>query len=221
MQDGNRNLFNYKVSFLIMDFNKPVETKICINSIRQNTKFNEYEIVLLSNGGSQNYIIDLYNNNLIDRLILNKKNYGCGYGTNTLYNNSDTKYCIYVQNDQYMSREFLLEEFNQLTESLKNYSCIDLSGGAGHNDKFSERAHIVNRDIILKNPRLAYGGPGPFEHKLMWSEESTQNYFKNNSLKINHNWPMLFGNNGRYTVREDENGNVSRKDLFTGKIEIL
>jgi hypothetical protein len=98
------------------------------------------------------------------------------------------------------------------------YKSIDLSGGAGHNDKYSERAQFINKQTILENPTPAYGGPGPFEHKIFWSEESTQNHFKKNNYKIHHSWPTLFCNNGRYSVREDEHGNVERRDLINGEI---
>jgi len=216
---GSRNLFNYKLTFLVMDYNKPSETEICLASIRQNTKFKEYEIVLLSNGGYQDYIINFYQNGLVDRLILNSKNYGCGHGTNTLFNFCDTDYCMYIQNDQYMCREFTEEELNSMIAACNSdYKSIDLSGGAGHDDRYSERAHFIHKNTILENPKLAYGGPGPFEHKIFWSEESTQNYFRENNYKICHNWPLLFCNNGRYSVREDENGNVEKRDLFTGEI---
>ena len=106
MDYGKRNLFNYKLTFLVMDFNKPSETAACLGSIKQFTRFSNYEVVLLSNGGTQSYIQEFYNLNLVDRAILSKKNYGCGHGTNTLFNFCDTDYCMYVQNDQYMCRDF-------------------------------------------------------------------------------------------------------------------
>jgi hypothetical protein len=220
MDYGNRNLFNHKLTFLVMDFNKPSETAACLSSIKQFTRFNDYEVVLLSNGGTQDYLGEFYNLNLIDRLILSKKNYGCGHGTNTLFNFCDTDYCMYVQNDQYMCRDFEEKELHEMIKTCESeYASIDLSGGAGHNDRYSERAHFINKNTILENPTLAYGGPGPFEHKIFWSEESTQNHFKKNNYKVHHNWEMLFCNNGRYSVREDENGNIERRDLIAGTVE--
>ena len=107
-----------------------------------------------------------------------------------------------------------------MKETLKtNIKCIDLSGGAGHADKFSERAHIMPTEIFKSNKDKGYGGPGPFEHDFCWSEEMTRFHLYENNYSVHHNWKMLFGNNGRYTVREDLGGNITRKDLFTGEIE--
>lgn len=214
---GNRNLFNYKVSFLILDYNKPEETSVCLRSIRENVKFNNYEVVFLSNGGKQDYVMEHYNNGLIDRLILNKRNSGCGGGTNALYNYCDTDFFLYVQNDQYLHRQFTLPELDALVNKLQEgYATVDLSGGAGHRDKFSERAFFSTASVINANPEKGYGGPGPFETNTMWSEEMTRMYLDKNGLKVFHDWPILFANMGRFTVREDKDGKVTRKDLMTG-----
>lgn len=214
---GKRNMFEYEISFLILDFNKPEETKKCLASIKHFVKFNNYQIVLFSNGGSQDYVIDLYKDKQIDKLILSQKNYGCGAGTHFVFNNADAEVSMYVQNDQYMCRDFYIEELNEMKKTLEtNIKCIDLSGGAGHSDKFSERAHIINTDLFNKNPEKGYGGPGPFE-KVCWSEEMTRIYLDENDYKVHHNWRMLFANNGRYSVREDKEGKVIRKDLYTGE----
>ena len=214
---GNRNLFNYRVSFLVLDYNKPKETSTCLDSIRKNTQFDNYEIVFLSNGGKQDYVVNLYNEGVIDRLILNKRNYGCGAGTNALYNYCDTDFMIYVQNDQYLHRQFTLLELEALVNKLQEgYATIDLSGGAGHRDKFSERAYFSKPSVINSNPEKGYGGPGPFETNTMWSEEMTGLYLEKMGMKIFHDWPMLFGNIGRFTVREDKDGKVTRRDIWTG-----
>lgn len=219
---GSRNLFNYRATFLVLDFNKPKETELCLSSIRARVSFKDYEIVLVSNGGKQNYIIDFYDRGLIDRLVLNKKNYGCGAGTNALYNYCDTELCFYIQNDQYMERDLSELEFRALAKELENgYHCIDLSGGAGHADKFSERALLTKASVLNANPKKGYGGPGPFEKNTFWSEESTQIYFKESNLKVWQGWPRLFANNGRFTVRETEDGKVFRLDLETGMKEDL
>ncbi len=217
---GNRNPFKYEVSFLILDFNKPQETESILASIKHHTKFSNYEIVVLSNGGTQDYIMNFYNLGIIDKLILSKKNYGCGIGTHILFDHADSEYAIYAQNDQYMCRDFHIEELNEMKKLLQtNVKYIDLSGGAGHTDKFSERAHIMPVEIFKDNKDKGYGGPGPFEHDFCWSEEMTRFHLYEKKYDTNHNWKMLFGNNGRYTVREDAEGNIVRKDLYTGQTE--
>ncbi len=220
---GNRNIYNRKVSFLVLDFNKPDETHLCLSSIRSKAKIENYEIVLLSNGGKQDYVLEFYKSNLIDRLVLSKKNHGCGAGTNALFNLCDTEYCFYVQNDQYLTRDLSEKELDALIHQIetKGYQSVDVSGGAGHVGKYSERAHFIKAKTINDNPRKGFGGPGPFEKNMFWSEEAAQIYFKENDFKIFNGWPLLFANNGKFTVRETEDGEVFRQNLSTGEKEII
>ena len=212
---GSPNPFEYTVSFLVLDFNKPQETEKCLSSIRALTKFKSYEIVLLSNGGFQDYPVGYYRLGLIDRLFLYRRNHGCGVGTHDLYQASKGEFSIYVQNDQFMCREFKPEELEAMIDCLNNgAACIDLSGGAGHNDKFSERAHIMRTSFYNQLHLKGYGGPGPFEHDWLWSEAGTSYSFWDKDYQIMHTWPMLFANNGWRTIREDKVGNVSEQKLF-------
>lgn len=202
---GSTNPKNLKVSFLILDYNKPQETVQCINSIITKTRFLDYEIVLFSNGGDQRHVHFLYSKGLIDRLILNKENVGCGIATHELFKASRAPYSIYVQNDHILSRDFLNNELEELIYYLDSYSVIDLSGGAGHNDKYSERAHIIKTKTYLDFPIKGYGGPGPYEEWL-WSEAGASYSIWNFNHKIKHDWPILFGNTGFRTVREARDG---------------
>jgi hypothetical protein len=203
---GTRNPYKHLVTFLVLDFNKANETYTLLRSIREKVKFPNYEIVLLSNGGNQEHIVKLYAHNLIDKVIMYKENVGCGIATHDLFDNVRTEYAIYVQNDHMLLRDFTIEEFNQLVFNLNNgFTSIDLSGGAGHNDKFSERAYIVKTDTFKNLTIKAYGGPGPYETWL-WSEAGTSYSYWSEGLNIHHNWPVLFGNTGFRTIREDSNG---------------
>lgn len=209
LEVGNKNPFNYQVSYLVLDFNKIKETQTCVESIRTNTKFKDYEIVLLSNGGNQHYTYELYKRNLIDRLLLYKRNMGCGVGTHDLFNASKSEYSIYVQNDQFLGREFTQEELDLLKNELNQETkLVDLSGGAGHSDKYSERAHIVKTEFYNNLHLKCYGGPGPFEKIWQWSEGGASYAFWDEDYKIKHDWPTLFGNNGYRSIREKEDGEV-------------
>lgn len=203
---GTPNPFNLKVSFLVLDFNKPQETLNLLSSIRSGVQFKDYEIVLLSNGGQQDYAYYFYKQGLVDRLFLYKDNLGCGIATHDLFNAAKAPYSIYVQNDHVLSREFTEEELQKMIQDLNTeYDLIDLSGGAGHNDKYSERAHIIKTDLYKSLPIKGFGGPGPYENWL-WSEAGASYSFWNFNHKICHNWPMLFGNTGYRTVREVKKG---------------
>ena len=68
------------VSIGILDFNRPKESEILLMTLKQNAQF-EHNIVYISNGGEQDYVKKFYDDGLINTLILNKKNLGCGIGT--------------------------------------------------------------------------------------------------------------------------------------------
>ena len=208
---GNRNPHNLDFSFLILDFNKEEELFICLKSIRERFKATKYkyEIVLYSNGGIQSYIWDFYTQDLADRVILNNKNTGTGVATHELYDYARAPYSFYIQNDQFLGVEITNEICDNLIEELKTFDLIDLSGGAGHNDKYSERASICKTDTFRNLPIKAYGGPGPFEKEWMWSEGATSCSFWNLDLKIKHDYPIMFGNLGYRSVRENSIGEIS------------
>lgn len=215
MSLGTINPRKLQLSFLVLDFNKQKETTALLYSIKQNIKIENYEIILYSNGGNQEYIYDLYKNNLIDKLILSKLNYGCGIATHELFDNAKAEYCMYIQNDHILYRSFEQQELDDLKSILNNgYTSVDLSGGAGHNDKFSERAYIIKTNEYKQLPIKGYGGPGPYEHEYFWSEAGTSYSFWDKGLKVYHNWPMLFGNTGYRSIREDLNGNIVENILI-------
>jgi hypothetical protein len=215
MSLGSRNPKNLQLSILVLDFNKLPETTNLLKSIKQNMKISNYEVVFFSNGGNQEYVYNLYKEGFIDKLILNNCNDGCGIATHELFKNAKADYCMYVQNDQLLFREFTQNELDELKKLINNeYTSVDLSGGAGHNDKFSERAYIIKTDTFNNLPIKGYGGPGPYEHDYFWSEAGTSYSFWSQNLKIFHNWPILFANYGFRTIREDLSGNIIERRLF-------
>lgn len=209
MSLGSRNPKNLELSILVLDFNKQPETTNLLRSIKQNMRIENYEVVFFSNGGDQEYVYNLYKEKLIDKLILNATNDGCGIATHELFSNAKAEYCMYIQNDHVLYREFGREEFDKLKEVINNgYVSVDLSGGAGHNDKFSERAYIIKTETFNNLPIKGYGGPGPYEYDYFWSEAGTSYSFWSQGLEVFHNWPMLFGNTGYRTVRENLQGEI-------------
>jgi GT2 family glycosyltransferase len=58
-----------KFNFLILDYNRPKESELCLKSIKNFVKF-DHSIIYLSNGGEQEYIYSYYKKGLIDKLIL-------------------------------------------------------------------------------------------------------------------------------------------------------
>lgn len=209
-ETGSRNPHNLMFSFLVLDFNKEEETLICLKSIRERYKGSyPYEIVLYSNGGNQDYIWNYYKAGLADRVVLNNKNTGTGVATHELYDYARAPYSFYIQNDQYLGVELTDKVLEELVRLLGSYDLIDLSGGAGHDDKYSERASICKTETYKNLSIKGYGGPGPFEKDWIWSEAGASYSFWNNNLTILHNYPILFGNLGYRSVREDSSGKIN------------
>jgi hypothetical protein len=189
------------LTYVIIDYNRPFESELCLKSIHKYSKF-DYKIVYLSNGGEQDYAINFYKNSLIDKLILRKKNSGCGLAMREAFNDFDLEsdYIALIQCDQFLIREYSKEELDyhiSLLES-KRHLYIDLAGNQGNGNP-SERAHLINKYEYRKIPNTI-GGPGPYANEV-WTEKSFQDYIKNNNLSF-FTCPLLFADNGKISRRE-------------------
>ncbi len=214
-----------KVSFLVLDYNKPTETCLCLGSIINHFKNVDKEIILLSNGGDQDHCSTLYNNNFVDILLMNKRNTGCGNGTEQLFKASSCEWAFYVQNDQWFFRDFPADRINYYIEFLKqnpDYLCIDIAGAQGGQNNYSERAHFINVDRYLSIPRGKrgeIGGPGPFNFNV-YSEQKVQEFCKQSNLKIYHDTPYV-RDNGKWSIREIGDGiykhRCDTKELYVVK----
>ena len=208
------------LTYTVLDYNRPEESELCLKSIRLHSKL-DYNIVFLSNGGDQDYAFDFYKKGLIDKLILRKKNSGCGLGTRECFNdfNIETDYCVYVQSDQFMIRDFTHDEASSYKALLfnKQFFYIDLAGNQGNGNP-SERALMINKTDYQKIPN-SIGGPGPYaSHK--WTEQSLQEYMKENNLKF-LTPSVLFLDNGKNSIREYPCGGKLKMETDTKRVYIL
>lgn len=191
------------ITFCLLDYERPIEAKKCLESIKNFVKFS-HQIVYVSNGGNQAYVDEFYKQGLIDTLILNKANQGCGIGTRQAIRAAMTKWVIYVQVDQFLIRPFERGELDSMIFSLERERSsafyVDLAGNQGHGN-FSERALLIERDRYLSVPSLddTIGGPGPYAN-YVWTEELVQTYMKNNNLTF-FGVPVLFADNGKISRR--------------------
>lgn len=209
-----------KFNFLILDYNRPKESELCLKSIKTFAKF-DYSIVYLSNGGEQEYVYNYYKNGLIDKLILRKNNSGCGLGTRELFNDFDLDcdYVFYVQCDQFMARELHLAEIEHYLSNLQDdILYIDLAGNQGHNN-YSERAHLINKHAYNKIPNTR-GGPGPYANEK-WTEQSLQDYMKDNKLSFLSIKPAVFADNGKISYRQFPCGGETMHFTDTKQLWIL
>lgn len=208
------------VSFLILDYLKPLESRRALESIKKNANF-PHQVIYLSNGGEQDYVWQFYKDGLIDRLIFNKINNGLGYGTEDLFRFCDTEWAIYWQNDQELVEELderYVEKFISIL-SNKTVGAIGLAGYPCGPNTYSERAHFINVPFYNSIPKT-HGGCGPFNH-LKYNEQAVQEYFKEKNVKFIAITPQVARDIGFYTIRELPDGAIVRMRTDTKSVRWL
>lgn len=211
------------VSFLVLDYRKPEETRKLLESIKQHAKFN-HKVIYLHNGNEKHtYPQDFLNERLIDQLIITADNDGLGIGTRNLFAACFSPYVIYAQNDQFMNRDFSEQELMSLISYLdKDVSTkdnqnikfkiksISLAGAPCGFGVYSERAHLIAAESYFEWEHfkgLPHGGAGPF-HNLQWREEAIQKiYAQNQYIHFPYESPV-FADNGKTAVRQNPDGSV-------------
>jgi hypothetical protein len=185
------NLENkYDFSFLLLDYNRPNELSMVLNSIRKYVKLN-YQIIVHANGGQQDYHYEMYNKGLFNKLILNKENNGAGYGAVDLFNYCNTDYGFYIEGDQTFLRNFEREELDLWISKIEKegYEFISPIGMATQGN-FSQRAFFANtlryRELALEMP---CGGPGPYSARET-NESFTQKYLQKTKKLVNVDPPL-------------------------------
>lgn len=202
------------LSYLLLDYNRPEESLNCLISLYKHSKFS-YQVIYLSNGGTQDYALSYYKNGWIDKLILNKENNGCGNGTVQLFDSCDTDFAIYVQVDQELAHDIdknHIETYKNVISDKYSYRCVDLAGAQAGSNTYSERAQFINVEFyknIPKGIKNEYGGPGPFNMNR-YTESYIQEYFKNNGYNVACTVP-LFKDNGKWSVRQIGDGEYKHR----------
>jgi len=219
-----KNIFEDEISkiflsFLVLDFNRPEESLKCLSSIRNHVKF-PHNIIFYSNGGNQDYVWDLYKKGLIDILILSKKNEGSGIGTIRLTEICPSGFFINLQCDNFLIRDFAVEEFIEMARKTTPESpIIDLA--LVGKDVFSERAFFSHLAYYSRNPYQEGGGTGPTQVlNLINSEQATTKFLKEENKQIYH-WPhRLIADNGKYAIIETPCGGILKRRCDTQELKI-
>lgn len=213
-----------QASFLVLDYRKPRETRLCVESIRRHAKF-PFKTYLLSNGASERYPYDLYEEGLVDYLLLPKRNGGQSIGTQDLFRICSSPYAFYIQSDQSMRRDVGSQELQHFIDLLQNpnYGYVGAIGLAGDVNRgaYSERAHFINVPFYLSIPGKGQGGPGPFDRTHLWLEQSIGEWFKSHGLKFAVYGDPVFRDMGKYTIRELPCGGVIKARTDNGRLEVL
>ncbi len=207
----------------ILDYDRPKEAEMCLMSIERFITC-PHQLLYVSNGGDQRFARDAYEStDLIDTLILNRNNWGCGIGTKQAFQAALTEWVLYVQCDQFAGREFSEAEFKRWVTYLETHPdtlYVDLAGNQGHG-RYSERAHLMRRDDYLDIPGLnsTIGGPGPYAD-FRWTEELVQEYMAKEGLKL-ISAPPVFGDNGKWSRREFPCGGITLHSTDEKKLFIV
>jgi hypothetical protein len=201
---NNNHKIKTKISYLILDFNKPQEGLNLLLSIQKFAKHDK-EIVYLCNGGESDYAVDFYKKGLVDTLIIKKDGDGGGFGQSDLWRYCKTDYAFFIQVDHVLLREInqsIIDVFINLLDK-ENYKCIDLNGDQSNRDAWTDRAHFMRTSFFNSLSPFPNGGPGM--DSIPWNEEYLGNIFKNNDYQIAH-MDLFFGDCGKWSIREAGDG---------------
>lgn len=192
------------VSFLVLDFKKEAQTRLCLESIRNHVKV-PYKLIYLDNGSNEDYPFQIYKDGLCDVLISKKIGQGGGYGQTDLIRYCDTPYFVFVQNDQRLIQDFdddALTYFKGLVDN-GGYKCVNLNG-AQAGEYWTDRAHFMRTDFFNSLGPFPNGGPGLDDEP--WNEGYLVDLFKNNKYPIAFIKPLFFADDGKWSMRECGDG---------------
>lgn len=215
---------NKRLSFLVLEYNRPNETLACIYSIKKYCKVADYEIIVLINGGdiSGEYLSRLYE--ACDKIIISKNNEGSSLGTLRLFTQASSEYVFNIQNDNMLAQDFTEEDYS------KCKTFLDEKGGAVSFTievkkfimEFSERAFMCKRDFWLSNHYLCAHGTGPIKVKNgKNSEQAFELWLKFNNQEHFHFDRSIIADTGAYSIIETKSGAIFRKRNDSQQITVI
>lgn len=192
------------VSFLVLDFKREQESRLCLTSIRKHAKI-PYQIIYLDNGSNEEYPWALWKEGLIDVLISKKTGRGGGQGQDDLFRYCDTRYAFFVQEDQILIHDITPDILSKFIHELQNGAkCIDLNNDQSASGRWTDRAHFIDVEFFNSLRPLPCGGPG--QDAIKWNEQYLQERFDEIGNPIVHVKPLFFADNGKWSVREAGDG---------------
>lgn len=204
------------LSVLVLDYAKPYESRLCLESIKRHVKI-KHNVIFCDNGSNEQYSFDFLKEGLIDRLIINRESTGLGLGTRDLFASSFGNVSLYMQNDQIFIRDLTEMEFVGLVnqfgagDGVKKVGSISLAGQPCGQGIYSERAHLISTKFYKDMERsrvLGYHGAGKY-HDGIWRERQIQDLYAKENLV--HWMPPIapwVQDNGVYAVRDMGDGGV-------------
>lgn len=121
--------FYNNISIIILNHNNLGIINKCIDTLIENKKKYEYEIIVVdnqSNDGSYENLKQKYKNRI--KLIRNIKN-GCSSGRNLGVNNSSKDYIVFLDSDQWVINNSWLDNYINIFLNKKNVGAIGWTAG--------------------------------------------------------------------------------------------
>lgn len=206
-----------RLAVLALDYAKPIESRLCLESVKRHVKV-PHTVIFCDNGGGEDYPLQFVREGLVDQLIVNRDSRGLGLGTRDLFAASFARYSLYLQNDQVIVRDFGQDELDYLSTLFgatvegdgRAVVSISLAGSPCGPGVYSERAHLILTEqykLWERNAVLPYHGAGPY-HDGTWREAVIQAFYKtHNRIHFEH-LPPLVQDNGVYAVRDMQEGGL-------------
>ncbi|AZR72017.1 hypothetical protein BBF96_00505 [Anoxybacter fermentans] len=171
-------------SIIIITRNRLGYTRLCLQSILKKTIYRPYEIIVVDNNstdGTVEYLTDLKNRGIIEKLILLDKNYGAGYATNEGIKHAKGFYLIRSDNDMVYNRGWLtalIDGLKRIPKSLLQVAVFGELMEDGQRAGFLPE-NIINGVILnlvniggcnMAFTRETYEDLGPFDN-VMFTED--------------------------------------------------
>lgn len=217
------DILGNNISILILDYNRPQNLYMCLESIKQFVKF-KCEVNVLINGGDPNPAYNLFLNHIPSRITFSKQNEGSSLGILRLVQSCSTKYFIFLQSDNMFKREFSQEEVDQMIQNLERdeVGAIDLTGMVPEGCQFSERAFIMKTDLYLSQDEITGYGTGPFFNpKELNSEQVITNFIYKNGKMVCGWRPYIIQDIGKYAIFETPCGGIFKRRCDTHQIWVI
>lgn len=179
------------LSVAVLDFAKPIESRLCLESVKRHIKEIPYKVIFVDNGSGEDYPLEFVREGLVDQLIVNRESTGLGLGTRDVMNACFGQVTFMLQNDQELARDFtmldfisLVTQFGAQTQDGRKVGSISLAGAPCGDGVYSERGHLVSTRFykdMERNGVLGHHGAGPW-HDGIWREAQIQGLYAREGL---------------------------------------
>lgn len=218
------SLLNNQITILVLDYNRPDNLKMCLESVKRFVKV-KHEVITLINGGVTDASYSFFNSGLTDKLLLSSKNEGSSLGVLRLIKNCTTNVFLFLQSDNCLKIDIDDAVMNNIYNALHPNSfigAIDLTGLCSSKiSEFSERAFIMGTHFYLSNPHFTGYGTGPFYNpSLDNSEQSTLKWIKENNKFVVGQQPLVI-DIGKYGILELPCGGVLKRRADTHQVWVI